>query len=244
MKKVILSTALFFLLLSGAAAQERNREQSTDSTLINALGQVRSDSLLSYVQTLQDFGTRFMIAPNRKEIATWIMDKFISFGLTEVRLDSFACYTYVNAPPYIVFDTTTWQYNVEAKITGSVNPACEIVMMGHYDDCVPDSDPLALTPGADDNASGVAALLESARVIMETGHQPRQTFIFLATAAEELMYVSDCGSRHYAQEAASEGRDLSMVINNDMISWNDSSWTILLNNDINSQRITELAIHV
>jgi hypothetical protein len=163
MKKALLSIALAFSLLSAASGQDRNREQSTDSTIAAALGQVRSDSLLSYVQSLQDFGTRFMIAPNRKEVATWIMDKFISFGITESRLDSFPCYTFVNAPPYFVYDTTTWQYNVEAKITGSVYPSSEVVMMGHYDDCVIDVDPMTVAPGADDNASGVAALLSPGR---------------------------------------------------------------------------------
>jgi hypothetical protein len=117
-------------------------------------------------------------------------------------------------------------------------------MMGHYDDCVSYSDPMVAAPGADDNASGVAALLESARVIMETGYVPRKTFIFLATAAEELMLMSDCGAMHYAGEAAAEGRDLSMVLNNDMISWNDSTWSIRFINDTNSMIATDLAIHI
>lgn len=244
MKKALLSIALVFSLLSGAAPQNRNREQSTDSTIITALGQVRSDSLLSYVQSLQNFGTRFMIAPNRKDIANWIMDKFISYGLTEVRLDSFACYTNVNAPPFMVYDTTTWQYNVEAKITGSVYPSHELVMTAHYDDFTNECDPMDTAPGADDNASGVAALLECARVIMETGYQPRQTFIFLATAAEELMVLSNSGAEHYAMEAKENGRDLSMILNNDMIGWNDGSWTLSLVADINSQYSTDLAIHI
>lgn len=244
MKNFYLLTALYFLLLSGAASQAINRDQSTDSTIVSALGHIRSDSLLSYVQALQDFGTRFMISPNRKEIAGWISDKFLSFGLTEVRLDSFPCYTHVNAPPYFVYDTTTWQYNVEAKITGAFYPSCELVMMAHYDDCVNESDPMVAAPGADDNASGVAALLECARVIMETGYQPGKTYIFLATAAEEFMLVSESGAMHYAEEAANEGRDLSMVINNDMISWNDGSWSIRLINDPNSPFTTDLAVHV
>lgn len=235
---------MVFLLSSGAAPQEKYMEKSTDSTIVTSLDQVSSDSLLSYIQTLQDFGTRFMMDPNRKEIATWIMDKFISFGLTEVRLDSITCYTHVDAPPYFVYDTTTWQYNVEAKITGSVYPSCELVMMAHYDDCVSYSDPMAAAPGADDNASGVAALLECARVIAETGYQPRKSFIFLATAAEELMLMSESGAMHYAQEAAAAGRDLSMVLNNDMISWNDSTWSIRLINDVNSQITNDLVIHV
>jgi hypothetical protein len=244
MKKALLAFVMVFLIISGAAAQDRPGKESTDSTILMSLARVRSDSLLSYVRSLQDFGTRFMIAPNRKEIATWIKDKFISFGLTEVRLDSFTSYTHVNAYPYIVYDTTTWQYNVEAKITGSLYPSSELVMMAHYDDCVSYSDPMTFSPGADDNASGVAALLECARVIANTGYQPGKTFIFLATAAEELMAVGESGAMHYAQEAAAESRDLSMVINNDMISWNDSTWSIMLVNNINSQLITDLVIQV
>ncbi|MCU0370297.1 MAG: M20/M25/M40 family metallo-hydrolase [Bacteroidales bacterium] len=244
MKKALLAFLMVFLVISGAAAQDRTGKESTDSTIVSMLDKVRSDSLQSYVQSLQDFGTRFMIAPNRKEVATWIMEKFISFGLTEVRLDSFTCYTHVNAPPYFVFDTTTWQYNVEARITGTQFPTCELVMMAHYDDCVNESDPMVAAPGADDNASGVAALLECARVISDTGYQPGKTFIFLATAAEELMLVSESGAMHYAQEAAEDGRDISMVLNNDMISWNDSSWSIRIFNDINSEITTGLAVHV
>jgi len=244
MKRTLLSLVMVISLFSIAVSQENYREQSTDSTIVTSLNQVRSDSLLSYVQSLQDFGTRFMIAPNRKQVATRIMEKFISFGLTEVRLDSFTCYTHVNAPPYFVYDTTTWQYNVEAKITGSVNPSCELVMMAHYDDCVSYSDPMVAAPGADDNASGVSALLECARVISETGYQPGKTFVFLATAAEELMLVSESGAMHYAQEAAADGRNLSMVLNNDMISWNDSTWSLRVLNDTNSLITTDLVIQV
>jgi hypothetical protein len=244
MKKTLLCFALVLILASGANTQDRKREASTDSTIVASLAQVRSDSLLSYVRSLQDFGTRFMMSPNRKQVATWIMDQFISFGITEVRLDSFPCYTQVNAPPYFDYDTTTWQYNVEAKITGSVYPTCELLMMAHYDDCVNQSDPMVAAPGADDNASGVAALLECARVIYETGYQPGKTFIFLATAAEELMLMSESGAMHYAQEAAAEERDISMVLNNDMISWNDSSWSIRIFNDPNSQITTDLALQV
>jgi hypothetical protein len=58
------------------------------------------------------------------------------------------------------------------------------------------------------------------------------------------MYVSESGAMHYAQEAAVDGRDLSMILNNDMISWNDSSWAIRLINDANSQITTDLVTQV
>lgn len=244
MKKTLFVFITIAGILHNSTIQGQYRDRNTDSLIVSALGIVSSDSLVATVQSLQDFGTRFMMAPNRRDIATFLMERLVSYGVPEVRLDSFPCYTLLNAPPYLVYDTTTWQYNVEAKITGSIWPSREIVMMAHYDDIVNDADPMDQAPGADDNASGVAALLESARVIMATGYQPAQTMIFLVTAAEELNTVGGSGSRHYAEEASAVGRDLSMVINNDMIGWNDGSWTLSMINDPESQRVTDLASHV
>ena len=41
------------------------------------------------IQSLQDFGTRFMLAPNRKEVANWIREKYISLGINNTVIDSF-----------------------------------------------------------------------------------------------------------------------------------------------------------
>jgi hypothetical protein len=243
MKKLLLSVLLAGFIIGHADAQSICKTRKSDSMIVEALSMISADSLKATMQSLQDMGTRFMISPNRKDVATWIMNRFLSMGITEVRLDSFQCYTNINFT-YLQYDTTTWQYNVEAKITGISNPDQEIVIMGHHDCVVDVADPMIVAPGADDNASGTAAVLECARVITTMGYQPEQTFVFLATAAEELLYFGDAGSEHYAIEAMEDGRDLVMVINNDMISWNDGSWTLNLINHILSPHITELAIFI
>lgn len=217
--------------------------QEPDSTIVQALAMVNADSLHSYVRQLQDMQTRFMIAPNRKDVAMWVMNKYLSFGVPEVRLDSFLCYTHINVFE-IYYDTTTWQYNVEARIEGVEVPDEEVVLIGHYDDLTHGSDPELFAPGADDNASGTAASLETARVIMEMGYEPRQTLIFLSSAAEELMYYGDAGTEHYAEEAQATGRNIVMAINNDMIGWDDGSWTLDLFNHLGSEEITDLAINI
>lgn len=244
MKKCFISLIIVFFMLSQGNSQDRpSLPLEGDSLIVAALAMIDADSLQGYVQSLQDMGTRFMISPNRKEVATWIMNKFLSFGIEEVRLDSFLCYTNINWPP-LVYDTATWQYNVEARIQGIGVPEEEVVLLGHYDCVVQDADPLLFAPGADDNASGTAAALECARVIMEMGYQPEQTLIFLASAAEELMYYGDSGTEHYASEAKAAGRNIVMAINNDMIAWNDGSWTIDLFNHNLSPHITTLAINI
>ncbi len=215
--------------------------QSQNDTLIStAISLIDEDSVEYQLQWLQDMGTRFLIAPNHKNVAQSIALRFESYGMTEVRLDSFDCYTYINYD-ILHYDTTTWQYNVEAKIIGSLYPDEEILLMGHYDNVQLDSDPEIFSPGADDNGSGTVAALETARVLMEMDYQPEMTIVFLATAAEELMYFGDAGSEYYATKAADEGRNIIAIINNDMIAYDEGTSVIGFSNLIGSEEITGIA---
>ena len=95
------------------------------------------------------------------------------------------------------------------------------IIGGHYDSYCDNDEIFTVAPGADDDASGTACVLESARAVMETGYQPKSTMVFIAFAAEELGYFADLmGSKHYAYEAAARGDDIKLVINNDMIGFN------------------------
>ncbi len=238
--KVIAFLFLFPILFSGKTNAQTN---PNDSLITEALALVNEDSLQMYVQSLQDIGTRFMIAPNRKEVAEWIMNQFIAMGFTEVRLDSFQCYTNVSYQ-ILQYDTTTWQYNVEAKITGKTYPDREVLVLGHHDNVTLDGDPMLFAPGADDNASGTAAVLECARIIMEMGYEPEQTLVFLTAAAEELMYFGHSGAIHYSEQASTDQRNIVMVINNDMIGWDNGTWTVNIFNHTQSTHITALALDI
>ncbi len=232
---ILAFTAIFGL--TQLSAQHISR---SDSLINVAMQTINSDSIEYQLQWLQDMGTRFLMAPNHKEVAEKIKARFESYGMTEVRLDSFECYTNINYE-ILQYDTTTWQYNVEAKITGTEYPDEEFLIMGHHDNVQINSDPEIFAPGADDNASGTVAALETARVLMEMGYQPERTIVFLTTAAEELMYFGDAGSKHYAAEAEAAGRNIWGVINNDMIAYNDGTDVISLSNIIGSEEITGVA---
>ena len=244
MKKILPAIFLASLINTTIFSQGSINEGRNDSLIVTALSMINEDSLEANLQSLQDFGTRFLIAPNRKEVATWIMNKFLSYGIDEVRLDSFLCNTQINFPPSIIFDTTTWQYNVEARIEGTSVPEEEILILGHYDDAPIQTSPFENVPGADDNGSGTSAVLECARVIRLMEYQPAQTMIFLASAAEELMYYGDAGTEHYAAEALEAGRNIVMVLNNDMVSYDDGPWMLDLWNHTNSPEISELAVYI
>jgi len=79
---------------------------------------------------------------------------------------------------------------------------------------------LTSAPGADDNASGVAAVLEIARAITRQEYHPESTIMFCLFAAEEM---GGQGSEYMAKSAREAGRDIRYMINLDMIANNPDS---------------------
>lgn len=172
-----------------------------DTTISNIISNINADSVGYFIQSLQDFQTRFLFANTRDSVASWIKYQFLRFGFTDVKLDSFQY-------------QGTWQKNVVATLTGTVLPENYYVFGGHHDS-YSSGDPYTFAPGADDNASGTAAILEIARVMMQSGYQPRSTIKFITFAAEEYGLW---GSKHYAQYALDQGMNVRLMINHDMIS--------------------------
>ncbi len=167
MKKVFILMILIGIGTSGAPAQ------NPDPIIQSILSDINPDSIGSVMQSLQDFGTRYALANNHRNVAVWIQNKYLSYGLSSVTLDSF--YTSV----------TGWQYNVVATMTGTAHPDTVYIVGGHYDSYAGGTN-YSNAPGADDNASGTAAAMEIARVLQTRGYQPRCTVKFMAFAAEEL----------------------------------------------------------
>ena len=102
--------------------------------------------------------------------------------------------------------------NIMAQLPGLLNPEKTFVIGAHFD-TVPDS------PGADDNASGVAGMLEIARVLKDV--QPDFSIEFVAFALEERGELGNFhrGSSQYVQSATAQGRDLIGMISLEMIGY-------------------------
>ena len=105
--------------------------------------------------------------------------------------------------------------NVVAEIRGETDPDEIVIICGHYDST--SSEPEAHAPGADDDASGVAAVIEAARIL--AGHPHDFTVRFIAFSAEEQgLYGS-----HYHSAVAGEGSERIIgVLNLDMIAYADA----------------------
>ncbi len=133
--------------------------------------------------------------PNLERAALYIHQEFLRLGLM-VRKDSFQW-------------GKQWFHNVIAEKRGISSPDRILVVGAHYD-TVPGS------PGADDNASAVAVLLEVARSIQQVA--VGCTIRFIAFSLEEYGYI---GSTHYAGRAKTEGEKIAGMISLEMVGFTD-----------------------
>lgn len=173
-----------------------------------------ADSIERYITDMQNFGSRFEYNENRFQIVDWLKNEFLNIGFTDVELDSFMCATSWNG------DIPVLQINVIATLTGNERPDDIYLIGGHYDSFNQTGNPEDFAPGADDNASGTASALETARAMMKAGYEPEATIKFVCFAAEELMLFGFSGSEHLAERYKAEGKNIKLMINNDMISHN------------------------
>ncbi len=105
--------------------------------------------------------------------------------------------------------------NVVAVITGTVRPDEIVMAVAHLDSLSPADTRMTLAPGADDNASGSAAVLTMARIFSQYSFS-RTLRLALFTGEEQGLL----GSSVYAAEARARGDTIVAVVNMDMIAWN------------------------
>jgi Zn-dependent M28 family amino/carboxypeptidase len=211
----ICSAILFTLIVSGCTKPDK--EEIKDQYITGLVNKINSDSLVSYVTWMQNMSTRFMLADNHRQVAVDIKNKFIRLGYPDTKLDSFNVTVTFNGLEY-----TTTQYNVIATLTGNTYPDSICVLGAHYDNRISSAsgDPFVFVPGANDNATGVGATLEIARVMKKRSFIPSSTIKFVAFGAEEFGLF---GSYDFSQKASVRGENISMMLNNDMIGIPSSS---------------------
>ncbi len=149
-----------------------------------------------------DEGSRYIWHEDgQREARRYIYDALRALGLT------------VAYDPFVQRGVTL--YNVVATLPGR-DPTSDLVyiIVAHYDSVSSVAGNGGPAPGADDNASGVAALLEIARLL--SGSAFAHTIRFLAVTGEE---PGLWGSAHYAAAAWTHGENIGGVINLDMIGY-------------------------
>ncbi len=141
----------------------------------------------------------------------WIRAQFTRIAATSGGRMTVALDTYIQ-PKMPFTPRAVTESSVIATLRGD-EPGPIYVMSSHYDDCNGDcTNGTRVAPGADDNASGTAAVLEAARVMAP--HHFRGTIVFATFDGEELGLW---GSQHYAGELRSAHADVIADLNNDII---------------------------
>ena len=128
-----------------------------------------------------------------------------------------------------LFTHSAWkQPSVILTIPGSELPDEIVVLGGHLDSISGWGNSGARSPGADDNASGIAVLTEAVRVISESGIRPKRTIQFMGYAAEE---VGLRGSQDIAAKYTAGGKKVIGVIQFDMSNFAGSGENIFMLTD-------------
>ncbi len=234
MKRLMVILVIGFTIVGyNANAQIQTNISTENDSLIRAMcADVSQDSIRTVMQELQNFGTRFYRAPGYRNVAQWIKNKLIAVGCENTVLDSF----WLTNSAF-----SGWQYNVIGTLNGTENPD-SIYILGAHHDCTSDyANRLTNAPGADDNASGVAGVIEAARVMFNHHYRPKSTIQFMTFTAEEIGLV---GSDTLARRARSRNQRVQMMLNNDMISYcadTVNQWKVKLTYYNNSADVTNLA---
>lgn len=209
-RKKLFPALLVMSLAAFLAGCQKEPEMTREEFVSYLADQVSSDNLESSVRWLEGMGTRFALAENRRDVVVKIRNRFISMGYYGASLDSFYLEKTIQGVTY-----NTWQYNVIAPVEGIEDDSICIVG-AHYDSYASGVNPFVTAPGANDNASGMAAVMEIARIMRGSRLRPKHTVEFIAFAAEELGLH---GSRYQAEKSAATGEKIIMMINHDMISY-------------------------
>ncbi|HEX6135839.1 MAG TPA: M20/M25/M40 family metallo-hydrolase [Longimicrobiales bacterium] len=192
-----------------------------DARIYAIINDVSAERIGDDIRTLAGFGTRNTLSDTLSDTRgigaarRWIKAEFDRIsaacgGCLEVSYQS----SIVKARPQGAQDTIDVNVvNVIAVLRGTTHPDRYVIMAGDIDSRASSTwDHTSDAPGANDNASGMAGVLEAARVL--TKHRYGKTIVFVGLSGEEQGLW---GGRHMAGVAQEQGWNIEAVLNNDMI---------------------------
>lgn len=230
---MFLTILLSFVLSSGAEVADVEFDARIDSLL----QEVDTDALLSTIESLSgeksvtidgtkdSIPTRFALSADCYTAALWVCEQFEELGW-EIELQPFTYGAMEQGTPLPLGQTPESMAQLHSSIASGDEPVdmynvvttlpgkdpYQVLLTAHYDDI--SEQPANYAPGADDNASGVAGVLEAARIMTEKDWQ--HTLRFVLFSGEELGLL---GSRYYVRQSYKDGDSIIGVLNMDMIAY-------------------------
>jgi hypothetical protein len=164
------------------------------------LARESASRIFGYEKALFDFDSKHIAKPGNRRASAFLFDTYKSFGYEP---------EYQWFEPRGALDGRT--ANVVATLPGTENPDLVYVVSSHYDS-------VEAGPGADDDSSGTAALLEAARVLAH--HPLPATVVFASFTGEESGLL---GSREFVRRAVAAKTHVAATLNNDMVGWSNDA---------------------
>jgi hypothetical protein len=175
--------------------------------------QVSEANLKATVEKLVSFGTRASVSTKGAgEAAAWLkseLEKTAKDAAGEMKVE----FQEFTDPKLQREKELVPQKNVYAILRGTQRPDEVVVFGAHYDSInMKDKTPDAPAPGANDNASGTAGVLEAARILSRMPHE--RTLVFACFTGEERGLI---GAHHFAQFLKDSGSNVVAMLNNDIV---------------------------
>lgn len=229
--KSVFTAALFTALIPGFLHAQSIVKR--DAAIEQMVRQVSADSLKSYINKMVSFGTRNTLSSTTDKnrgigaAREWVVQKFREFGrASNGRLTAYVDTTTLPADGRRI-DAATQLGNAMAVLKGT-DPADDRIYLisGHLDSRVTDvMNRTADAPGANDDGSGVAAVLECARILSKSSFPA--TIVFVAFSGEEQGLL---GANFLANTARTKAWNIDAILNNDIMGSNHSNETNIINN--------------
>ncbi len=204
-----------------------------DPEIAEMISEISRDSLHDYIEHLVSFGTRHTLSTQTKEsegigaARNYVLRKFRQFAKhSEGRFKAYIDTTTLQ-PDGNRVDRPVKFGNVMGVLKGT-NPEDDrvLIISGHLDSRRTDvMDSMGVAPGANDDGSGTAAVIEIARVMSQ--HEFDATIIFVTVSGEEQGLLE---AKFLADKAKRENWNITAMLNDDMIGSIDSDGTLIRDN--------------
>jgi len=206
--------------LSIVAAQTRRSTAARNRTIARIVSEIDARNIEATIRKLVSFGTRNTLSeqndPKRGIGAArdWLYGEFLkaaeaSNGRMTVEKQSYEQQKAARVPQPAILT------NIVATLKGTQPESTDriYVVSGHYDSmCSSPTDAKCDAPGANDDGSGTAAVLEMARVMAK--YQFDATIVFMAVAGEEQGLL---GSTYFAEQAKQKNWNIDAMFTNDIV---------------------------
>lgn len=190
-----------------------------DARMYDIIKAVSANRIITDVETLANFGTRHTLSDTLSETrGIGAARRWIKKSFAQISADCGNCLEVFEQKNMFKADgrrltRDVWINNIVAIQRGSVHPNRFVIMSGDIDSRV--SDPNNFTsdsPGANDNATGMAGAIEAARVLSK--YRFANSIIYVGLSGEEQGLY---GGKGLAQYALDNNWEIIAVLNNDMI---------------------------